>query len=127
MFGKFFSRFTSTDEDDDSSRRQFARRSGDHCVTVINGKIYPVENWSLGGFMINADDRMFGVADAFDVTMKFKLRNAILDIPHSATVVRKSHNRVALQFKPMAKAIKDNFQQVVDDALSQGFADSQLM
>ena len=77
--------------------------------------------------MINADDRMFGVADAFDVTMKFKLRNAILDIPHSATVVRKSHNRVALQFKPMAKAVKAHFQQVVDDALSQGFADSQLM
>ncbi|MCB1682714.1 MAG: PilZ domain-containing protein [Rhodospirillales bacterium] len=126
MFGKIFSSFKSKDETDDQSRRQFARRNGDHCVSVINGKIYPVENWSMGGFLIAADDRLFGVTDAFDVTMKFKLRNSILDIPHSAMVVRKSHNRVALEFKPMTKAIKSHFQQVVDDVISQGFVDSQL-
>ena len=95
-------------------------------MTIINGKIYPVENWSMGGLLIAADDRLFAVEESFEMTMKFKLRDSILDISHTASVVRKSQSRVAMQFKPMTKAIRDNFQQVVDDFVSRNFIDSQL-
>lgn len=128
MFGKIISSFSpgSRDDDDPSTRRRFARRAGDSCVTIIDGRIYPVENWSMGGFMIAADDRLFAVEETFDVTMKFKLRDTILDVPHKANVVRKAQNRVALQFHPMTKVIRDNFQQVVDDFVSRSFIDSQV-
>ncbi len=129
MFGKIISSFTSSPQDDsgdDATRRRFARRAGDSCVTIIDGKIYPVENWSMGGFMIAADDRLFAVDEPFEVTMKFKLRDTILDVPHMANVVRKSQNRVAMQFQPMTKAIRDSFQQVVDDFVSRSFTDSQM-
>lgn len=128
MFGKILSGLMSSskDEGDSVSRRRFARRSGDSCVTIINGKIYPVENWSMGGLLIAADDRLFAVEESFEMTMKFKLRDSILDISHTASVVRKSQSRVAMQFKPMTKAIRDNFQQVVDDFVSRNFIDSQL-
>lgn len=130
MFGKIISSFTSGSSEDDqadhASRRRFARRMGDSCVGIIDGKIYPIENWSMGGFMIAADDRLFAVEEDFDITMKFKLRDNILDVAHKASVVRKSQNRVAMQFAPMTKTIRDNLQQVVDDFVSRSFTDSQI-
>lgn len=126
MFGKFLSSFSLRGQETDSeSNRSYPRRKGDQCVSIIDGKIYPVEDWSVGGFLIAADDRVFGVEQEFDVTMKFRLRNSILDIPHKAKVVRKAQNRVALEFSPMTQKIKTGFQQVIDDFLAQGFADSQ--
>ncbi len=126
MFGKFSaSEKSDTDQSDKASKRQYARRSGDHCVSVINGKIYPVENWSMGGFLISADDRLFGVEQEISVVMKFKLRDEILDVNHKAHVVRKSQHRVGLQFAPMPKKVKDGFKQVVDDFVAQSFVNSQ--
>ena len=125
-----FGMFTSSDKDekdqtDQASKRRFARRSGDHCVSVINGKIYPVENWSMGGFLISADDRLFGVKQEIDVVMKFKLRDEILDVNHKAQVVRKSQHRVGLQFAPLPKKVQDCLKQVVDDFVAQSFVNSQ--
>ncbi len=126
ILGKLIPSLDSDNERTETvSKRRYARRAGDHCVCVIDGKIYPVDNWSLGGFLIAADDRQFGINQNIDVTMKFKLRDTILDVPHKASVVRKSQGRVGLEFLPMSKKVKTSFQQVVDDFVSQSFVDSQ--
>jgi hypothetical protein len=126
MFGNFFSGLKADNSNDTyAARRKYSRREADHCITVIEGKSYPVENWSLGGLMIQADERVFGVDDEVNVTMKFKMSQKIIDVPHRARVVRKARNRIAFEFKPLTQQIKNNFQNVVDDYVASQFAASQ--
>jgi hypothetical protein len=110
----------------ETMRRRFERRNSDHCVSVISGKTYPVENWSPGGVLIYGDSRSFAVKDEVDVTLKFRLRNEVIDVPHKAKVIRKSYDKVAFEFFPLTQQIKKSFQSVVDDYMAAEFAESQL-
>jgi hypothetical protein len=110
---------------DEASRRRHERRKVDKCVSVINGKTYPVENWSLGGVLLYTDSKTFAANDEIEITMKFKLRDSIMDITHKARIIRKSMYHVALEFQPLSHQIKKGFQSVVDDFVSQEFAQSQ--
>lgn len=106
--------------------RQHSRRSGDKCVSMINGKMYPIENWSEGGVLVHADDRMYSIDQDCTITLKFKLRDDVLDIQHNGKIVRKSDNKIAIKFAPLDKAVHDSFQQVVDDFVSRNFIASQI-
>lgn len=126
MLGYFFSSLKAENSNDQyAARRKYSRRQDDHCISMINGNAYPVENWSLGGVMIQADERLFGVNDEVDVTMKFRLSNKIVDVPHKARVVRKGRLKIALEFRPLTRQIQNNFQKVVDDYVASQFAASQ--
>ncbi len=128
MFEKIMNTFRLREKvanDDNPSRRRFTRRSCDTCVGVVNGKTYPVQDWSLGGVLLQAGAEDFGVEDEHNVILKFKLRDEMIDVPHSAQVIRKSANSVALEFRPLTKAVRDSFQNVVDDYVASQFADTQ--
>lgn len=111
--------------DKNLSRRRHPRRKSDRCVAVICGQAFPVEDWSPGGLLISADERLFGIGKDLEVTVKFKLRNTILDINHRGRVVRKGNYKVALEFEPLPQAIRRAFHQVVDDCVAREFANSQ--
>jgi hypothetical protein len=126
MFANLFSSLRAENNNEEFAvRRKFSRRGADHCISVINGQPYPVENWSLGGLLIQADERIFSVNDELSITMKFKLSQKIVDIPHKARVVRKARNKIAFEFKPLTRAIQNNFQSVIDDYVASQFAASQ--
>ena len=110
----------------ESTKRRFLRRDADKCISVINDKTYPVENWSMGGLLIHGDSRPFGIDNEIDVMMKFKLRDDIIDVPHRARVVRKSRDKVAFEFLPLNGQIRRSFQNVIDDHVVAQFVDSQL-
>ncbi len=107
-------------------RRKYTRRDCDHVVIKIDDKTYPVGDWSLGGFSINADGRSFGVKDAVEMVLKFKLSNRIIEVPHKAKVVRKTNNKVAFQFAPVPRDVRGKLQSVVDDHVASQFANSQI-
>ena len=115
----------SASNDPTATRRRAPRREEDRCVVVVCGQTFPVENWSFGGVLLDGDDRMFGAGQEIDVTLKFKLRNTILDVQSRARVVRKGNFKVALEFEKLGKRIARTFQQVVDDAVAREFASSQ--
>ncbi len=115
----------SNDTQDDT-RRKSPRRSADNCVSMINGKAYPVHNWSDGGMLVHADDRLFSLNAPVEVTMKFRLTGKIVDIPHRGRVVRKMRDRLAIQFEPISREISQKFKQVVDDFVTREFAESQF-
>jgi len=126
MFGRLFSSLKAENNNEPhTARRRYTRRDCDRCVTVINGKTYPVENWSLGGVMLNVDEREFGTLDEVNMTLKFKLRDSIIDVPHAAKVVRKTKSKIAFEFRPLTQQIRSNFQNVVDDYVASQFAASQ--
>lgn len=129
MFETFFSKLKLEPDAaaEVAHRRRHERRASDHCVGVISGKTYPVENWSPGGVLIYGDSRPFALNEEVDVTLKFRLRNDVIDVPHKAKVVRKSYDKVAFQFFPLTQQIKKSFQSVVDDYLAAEFAESQLV
>jgi len=118
--------FVDVSNDVDQSRRASPRRSADNCISIINGKAYPVHNWSDGGMLVQADERMFTVAAPVEVTMKFRLSGKIVDIPHRGRVVRKTRDRLAIQFEPITRDIAQKFKQVVDDFVTREFMESQL-
>lgn len=127
MFSNFLAGLRSvTSNDIDETRRRSPRRGSDRCVAMVCGQTFPVENWSFGGVLISADERLFGTGQDIDITLKFKLRNTIIDVSHRGHVVRKSNGKVALEFEPLEKTIRRGFQQVIDDAVASEFAISQV-
>ena len=131
MFSRLFSRFLSQDNQrekpESSTRRLYPRRETDTCVIMIDERLYPVENWSLGGFLIYGDSRAFSLNDEVDLTMKFKLRDDLMDVEHKAKVVRKNNNKVAFEFRPLSQKIRKAFQSVIDDSVVAEFAQTQLI
>lgn len=114
-------------EDKMEVRRKFLRRRTDRCVSLIDGRMYPVQDWSMGGMKVTADGRLFSTHDEVDFTMKFKLRDEIVDVPHRARVVRRSQDSVAFEFIPLTAEISRRLQQVVDDYMTRRFAESQMV
>jgi hypothetical protein len=127
MFSSFLASLRATTSNDSSeTQRRHPRRGNDRCVVVIHGQTFPVENWSFGGVLLGADERLFGTTQDIDITLKFKLHNAILDVPHRGRVVRKTNGKVAIEFEALDKTIRRAFQQVLDDANASEFASSQI-
>ena len=116
----------SNDPGEDDTRRKSPRREYDNCISVINGKAYPVHNWSDGGMLVQADERLFTQGAPVEITMKFRLTGKIVDIPHRGRVVRKTRDRLAIQFEPLTRDITKKFKQVVDDYVTREFAESQF-
>lgn len=127
MFSNFLAGLRSaTSNDADETRRSSPRRGADRCVAVVCGQTFPVENWSFGGLLLSADERLFGAGQEIEIGLKFKLRNTIVDVAHRGQVVRKSPSKVAIRFEPLEKTIRRAFQQVIDDAVASEFATSQI-
>jgi hypothetical protein len=116
---------SNASNDPHTSRRSHPRRAIDRCVAVIHGRTFPVQNWSLGGILLTADERLFGQDQEIEITIKFKLRNNIMDVTHKGTVVRKHNGKVAIKFTALNQTISRKFQQVIDDHVAQEFAHSQ--
>lgn len=127
MLHSFFSSILSHASNDtpQSTRRRHVRRESDRCICQIMGGTFPVENWSFGGILLAADERMFSAGQNIEMTLKFKLRSTIVDISVHGAVVRKSPGRIGIQFEPLTQTIRRNFQQVVDDHVAGEFANSQ--
>lgn len=119
--------FVDVSNDVDQSRRASPRRAADNCISIINGKAYPVHNWSDGGMLVQADERLFSLSAPVEITMKFRLTGKIVDIPHRGRVIRKTRDRLAIQFEPISRDIARKFKQVVDDFVTREFVESQLV
>lgn len=108
------------------TKRRAERRSNDACVSVINGKTYPVENWSMGGLLVFGDVKVFSLNNNIDLTLKFKLRDRVIEVPHKAKIIRKTYDRIALEFFPLTNKLNKALQSVIDDQVASQFAESQL-
>jgi len=131
MKKNMFKKFVSTLDREESAalsqvKRQHPRRSDDRCVVVVNGQMHPVENWGNGGMQITADERLFSIGQECVFTLKFKLRDDIMEVDHKAKVVRKAPGKIALQFEQLTHPVQNSFQQVVDDYVAQRFVESQM-
>jgi hypothetical protein len=108
------------------TKRASHRRTAENCVTMIDGRAYPVYNWSEGGLLIQADERMFSLNAPVDVTMKFRLAGKILDIAHKGKIIRKARDKLAIQLEPLTRDVHTKMNQVIDDLMATEFAESQM-
>lgn len=127
MFNNFLASLRSAPViESPETQRRFPRRAADRCVAVVHGQTFPVQNWSFGGVLLAVDERLFGASQDIETTLKFKLRNTIVDVNVRGHVIRKATGQVAISFEPLNKAIRRTFQQVIDDAVASEFATSQV-
>ncbi len=115
----------SASNDDVDSRRSHERREMDQCIGIIEGKAYPIQNWSNGGVLLQGDDRVFSVNDVKNITMKFKIADRVVDVNHVGRILRKGRDKFVLQFSPLTDEVSHTFKQVVDDYVTQEFIASQ--
>jgi len=116
----------SASNDDFDSRRSHERREIDSCIGIVDGRSYPVENWSQGGILLHGDDRVFGVNDVKEITIKFKVADKVMNVSHKGRILRKGNGKFAIQFAPLTQEVDKQFQHVLDDYMAQEFANSQL-
>jgi PilZ domain-containing protein len=114
---------SATNDNREATRRRFPRRMKDTCVADVNGKTYPVHDWSQSGVLFEADGRNFEAGQDCAVTMKFKLADVVTEIPVKAVVVRASKKQVALEFANMPKKVEKAFSKVIDDAIAEAGED----
>lgn len=108
-----------------ATRRNYERRAADTCVGQIGEHVYPVENWSQGGVLLSGDNRFLGAQEVYDLTMRFRLRDRVLNVKQQAQVVRQAGTRTAMRFLPLTREVRNAFQSVIDDLVASGFANSQ--
>ena len=123
---------TAVKKDQDTERRSSDRRDQDSCVGVIHGKSYKVENWSLGGMLLSRKESQnetpdFDLNENIELTLKFKLGEALMNVDHKGSVVRKNDQKVAVHFSPLTKAIRKKFQHVIDDYVTREFSDTHIV
>jgi hypothetical protein len=111
--------------DDTDTRRAHERREMDQCIGIIDGKAYPIQNWSQGGVLLQGDDREFSVNDVKNITMKFKMSDRVVDVTHAGRILRKGRDKFVLQFSPLTDAVSHRFKQIIDDYVTQEFVASQ--
>ena len=122
VFGTLFANLrTQSPQEPEITRRQYSRRACDQCVCVIDGSMYPVKNWSMGGVAIEADPRNFNIGDTITTQLKFKTATGIIDISQKAKIVRKTRQSVSMQFDPITAKTRTKFQAVIDDYVSNRF------
>ena len=117
--------FTASNDDQDM-RRKHMRRESDTTVAQVNGKTYPVDNWSEGGILICADDKEFSIQDPIHMKLKFKLSDRMIEIEQFGTVLRKNFGRIAVQFSELSDVSSVQFKNVISDAVTQEFAATQM-
>ena len=119
--------FNEGDNEDDSdlSRREYPRRSADKCIGLVNGQAMPILDWSPGGVRILGETRTYNLGQQIDVLLKFHLNDQLIDVNHTAQVVRKSSDFFAVQFAPLTSEINKTFQHVIDSFNAEEFVASQ--
>lgn len=107
-----------------TTRRVFPRRASDRCVGIINGLMMPVLDWSQGGVRVMGDTRTIALGQEMDFTLKFKMKDQMIDVQHRGQVVRKSTDNFALKFMPMNLELKRTLQSIIDEATLNDIASS---
>lgn len=127
MLKKWIENLTFTpSNDDEDMRRKYARRAADSAIVTIDGQSYGVENWSEGGVLLSGNEKTFGIDQPLNMIMKFKLNDRILEVPQDGRIVRKANNKFAVQFGALTQMASRSFKQVIDDAVTREFAESQM-
>ncbi len=111
--------------DDEANRRASPRRHMDQCVGIVDGKTYPIVDWSNGGVLLTGDGKTIALDESKDITLKFKLSEDVLAVEHRGRIIRKTRDKFAIRFEPLTREITQQFQQVIDDYVTREFAGSQ--
>ena len=93
----------------------YPRRECDKCVAVIDGMLYPVEDWSQGGMLMACDTRLFRMGQEMKTTLKFKLSSGIMDVAGTAKIVRKNDHQIGLQFTGIDTGTQEKMGRVIED------------
>jgi len=121
MLRSFVSRLLSrgsskaSSDEDQKTRRNYARHDTDRCVVSIRGHSFRVLNWGLGGMEIAAEDGTFKEGQHVAMLMKFTLNNTDLEIMHQGVVIRSYNSKTSIRFNPLKQVVKNGFQKVIDD------------
>lgn len=109
------------------TKRRFERRKGNEKSMIeVNGKQFSLTDWSEGGAFFEGSDVPLALGQELNFTLKFKMRHGIVAVRHKGRVVRSAMKGAAVQFDPLTRDIKRQFDRVVDGLISENFMASQV-
>lgn len=97
-------------------KRRFPRRSLDVCMINVDGRPYPVVDWSQSGVLFESDTRSFVEGQTVNMILRFKTVEGVEDIKISGEVVRKNAHTVATQFIDATDTIIESFEKVISQS-----------
>ncbi len=126
MFDKVFKKLHAEASNDVvENHRKHPRRENDRCAMLFGNTLIPVRDWSMGGALLDTDERLFSEGQNMDFTLKFQTGNALRDLHHQGQVVRRANGRIALQFSPLSTDKEREFMNVMEHCIADEFARSQ--
>ncbi|PCI00692.1 MAG: hypothetical protein COB76_02975 [Alphaproteobacteria bacterium] len=109
----------------DVQRRRFQRRAGDTCMITVEGRAYPVQDWSMSGVLFEADTRTFNEGASIPMTLRFRLGDAVSNVDVTGNIVRKNARYIATQFDPLSSLAQQTLHQVIDESANAQDAQTQ--
>tara|TARA_B100001971_G_C18215398_1_gene553467 strand:- start:1060 stop:1449 length:390 start_codon:yes stop_codon:yes gene_type:complete len=123
MLKKFMNSF-NIEGDLTDTRRRFSRFEDVFSSIRVDGFEYEVKDWSQCGVFFSAVNKDLKVGDKITFTLKFSMPFGLIEIDHSATIVRKTFDGYGAQFTPLTREARENFARVMDGVISRGFEQS---
>ena len=117
--------FTASNDDQDA-RRKYQRRYMDSAIATLGKDSFAIEDWSEGGLLVNADDKLFGIDQPLNMVLKFKLPNKMIMMEQAGRIVRKAHNKIGIQFDQLDTDNARKFRQIIESSVTRDFVDSQI-
>lgn len=99
-------------------RRRFPRRAHDVCMVNVDGKPYPVIDWSPCGVLFETDTRPFAEGQTVNMILRFKTPQGVEDAKVTGEIVRKNARTVATQFVDTPQPSIKSFEKVIQQSVA---------
>ncbi len=108
-------------------RKHVRRNASRRFFIEVNGKIFPVKDWSEGGVLFEVSDiKNFSIGQKLTLIMGFGFEHDVIKINHTAKIVRAANDSIAASFEPVKNDTKRQFDRVLDGIVSENFIKSQV-
>jgi hypothetical protein len=109
------------------TRRQHIRHPGVHAEILVDGRVYGIRDWSMGGLSFEAaPNARLMAGDKVQVVMKFRFLHDTITIQHQVEIIRSAKRGFAAKFEALPATARRQLERVLDSQNAQKFLESQV-
>lgn len=107
--------------------RKHIRHPAFHAEAIINGQVFALRDWSMGGvFFETMPDARIAAGDTVQMTLKFRFLHGTVNVQQIAHITRTMKRGIAAEFAPFAVTTRRQMERVLDSFYTQSCIESQV-